>query len=150
VVPGGRVDVTLESQERKIAVEVAVNSNTAHEIENLTKCLEAGFDYVVSVSPFPNVTRNIERSAQRAFSAELFEKLRFFSLEEFFGWTADLAAKDAEARPPAGDGTKVIAGRRVRLHYVEMSPEDRRKLEEEQIETIADLVNKNRTTICAI
>jgi len=144
-VPGGRVDVTLESRERKIAVEVAVNSNTAHEIENLTKCLEAGFDFVVSASPLDNVIRNIERSARKAFAPEQLAKLRFFSHEEFSAWLAELAEADAQAKPPVAEQPRVIAGRRVRLQYREMSPEERRKMEAEQIEAIADLVNKNRS-----
>lgn len=144
-VPGGRVDVTLESGMRKIAVEVAVNSNTAHEIENLTKCLEAGFDFVVSVSPSDKVTRNIERSARKAFSPEQLEKLRFFSPSEFFAWLEELAEEDAKTALPPSDQTRVIGGRRVRVNYVEMPPEERRRLEAEQIEAIADLVNKNRS-----
>jgi hypothetical protein len=144
VVAGGRADLTLETRDRRIAVEVAVNSNTAHEIENLTKCLAAGFDFVVSVAPLANVRENIERAARKEYSEEVLSKLLFLSPDELLTWLAEVAAAD-RTNATLSDQPKIIAGRRVRVRHVEVSPEERRRIEAEQLEVISDLVNKNRS-----
>ncbi len=143
-VPGGRVDLSLTSRQRRIAVEVAVRSNTAHEMENLTKCLRAGFPVVVSVSPDPNVLDNIRVAAKKAFKAD-YKKLRFLSPEQLILWLTDLADEDAKEDSPPEENTRVAAGRKFRVRHSEASPEERRKLEAEQIEVIANLVNRNRS-----
>lgn len=142
-VPGGRVDVTLESRQRRIAIEVAVNSNTAHEIGNLTKCLEAGFDWVVSVAPLVNVRLNIEKAAAKTFTPDQLQKLKFFSSDALIEWLDDLAYDDGDAPPPPEE-VKIIGGRKVKIKTREISPEERRRTEAEQIEAIADIVNRNR------
>ena len=46
----GHVDVTLEKDGRRIAIEISVSARLEHEVGNLTKCLGAGFDIAVLVS----------------------------------------------------------------------------------------------------
>ena len=145
-VAGGRADLTLESRNRRIAVEVAVNTNTAHEIENLTKCVDAGFDFIVSVAPLANVRENIERAARKEYSEAILSKLRFLSPDELLTWLSELAAADRASTAPS-DQPRIIAGRRVRVRHMEVSPEERRRIEAEQLEEIADLVNKNRSKL---
>ena len=145
-IAGGRADLALESRSRRVAVEVAINPNTAHEIENLTKCLEAGFDFVISVAPLVNVRENIEKAARKAYSDEAISKLRFFSPDELIAWLSELAAAD-RANPAPSDQTRIIGGRRVRVTHTEFSPEERRRIEAEQLEGIADIVNKNRSKL---
>jgi len=146
-VPDGRVDLTLESRARRIAVEVAVNSNTAHEIDNLAKCLSAGFDHVVSVSPLENMRSNISKAAAKAFPEDALAKLRFLSNVETLAWLAEFAEADSAASVPAPESTKIIAGRRVRVRQIEVTADERRKIEAEQIEVIADLVSKNQSNL---
>jgi hypothetical protein len=44
---GGLVDVSLEKDERRIAVEISVTTTAEWELHNVRKCLEAGYDTVV-------------------------------------------------------------------------------------------------------
>jgi len=46
----GHVDVALERDDLKIAVEISVSTNAEHELQNVIKCLNAGFDHVLAVS----------------------------------------------------------------------------------------------------
>ena len=62
----GFADAALQKGGRRIAVEVAAQSSTAQEMHNLTKCLGAGFDFVVSVSPAGSVRKNIRRANREA------------------------------------------------------------------------------------
>jgi hypothetical protein len=47
---GGRVDVALRRGGTSIAVEIALTLNLDHEVENVRKCLAAGFGLVAAVS----------------------------------------------------------------------------------------------------
>src|SRR5208337_2000273 len=129
-------DLVVEKARLRIAIEVAVNSNTAHEIENLQKCAEANADFIISVSPHENVRAHIAKAAARTFDSEMLTKVRFESPEALILWLGDISEKNPEIVPPGGQQSRIIAGRKVRTRYVEMSPEERRKKEAEEIEVI--------------
>jgi hypothetical protein len=143
VVEGGRIDLVIQTVRSRIAVEVAVNSNTAHEIENLQKC--AGMEVIVSVSPHPNVRENIAKAASRAFDSAMLAKMRFEAPESLIQWLQEIAATEAAVVPPDAPKTKIIAGRKVQTRHLEMSPEERKKKEAEELEIIADLL-RNRSS----
>ncbi len=142
VVKGGRIDLVIENSRRRIAVEVAVHSNTAHEIENLAKCADAKPDSIVSVSPDESTRRNIAKAAERTFDADMLAKLRFDAPESLLQWLREIAETEAAIIPPGVPKPHIIAGRKVQVKHVEMSPEERRKKEAEQIEIIAELLRK--------
>ena len=142
VVPDGRIDLVIEKAHLRIAIEVAVNSNTAHEIENLQKCLEPNPSFVVSVSPHENVRDNIAKAAARKFDAETLAKIRFEPPEAVIEWMREISETIPADVAPDAPKTKTIAGRKVRIRQVEMSPEERRKKEAEELEIIADLLRK--------
>jgi len=143
VVPDGRIDLVIESARCRLAVEVAVHSNTAHEIENLQKCFRSNPDFVISVSPYENVRCNIAKSAAQSFEPEMLEKMRFDAPEAFLEWLRQMAQTQEEDAEPDTPRTRIIAGRKVQTRHTEMSFEERRKKEEEHIEIIADLL-RNR------
>ena len=124
----------------RIAIEVAVNSNTAHEIENLKKCAEAKADFVISVSPYENVRVCIAEAAARTFDSETLAKLRFESPDAVILWLREIAETNPEIVSPGVQQPRIIAGRKVRTRHVEMSPEERRRKEAEEIEVIAELL----------
>lgn len=47
----GSVDILLERDETTVACEIGVSSTPDHELQNVQKCLSAGFNCVVSVIP---------------------------------------------------------------------------------------------------
>ena len=61
----GSVDVALEKGSRRIACEVSVTTDPAHEVGNVQKCLAAGFETVVLISSEKKV---FDRGAARAWS----------------------------------------------------------------------------------
>ena len=142
VVPDGRIDLVIEKAHLRIAIEVAVNSNTAHEIENLQKCLEPNPSFVVSVSPHENVRENIAKAAARKFDSETLAKIRFEPPEAVIQWMREISETIPADVAPDAPKTKTIGGRKVRIRQVEMSPEERRKKEAEELEVIADLLRK--------
>ena len=85
---------------------------------------------------------NIEKAAKKKFSKAEVKKLRFFTPESMSAWLEELADEDAESAGPPPEEIKRIGGRAVRIKHRETSSEERRKVESEQIEVIADLVKK--------
>lgn len=139
-VEGGRIDLVIQTLRMRIAIEVAVHSNTAQEIDNLAKCVESRMDVILSISPDENVRANIEKAARRKFDSETFAKLRFEAPEVFLQWMREVAGQEQAIIPPDAPKTRTVAGRKVRVRHVEMSPEERRKQEAEEFEVIEDLL----------
>jgi len=57
----------------------------------------------------------------------------------------ELSEEDSDFTAPPPEEIKRIGGRSVRIKHREASPEERRKVEAEQIEVIASLVKKERS-----
>ena len=47
----GSVDVALERDGRAVACEISVSTNPEQELGNIQKCLAAGFETVLVISP---------------------------------------------------------------------------------------------------
>ncbi|MBL9144137.1 MAG: type IV secretion system DNA-binding domain-containing protein [Verrucomicrobiaceae bacterium] len=139
----GRVDLVLQRGRLRIGIEVAVNSNTSHELDNLRKGLEESFNFVVSVSPLPNVMENIRRAAQKALPADDLARLLFMLPEDLVAWLSDQAREPVEDRP----SEKRVAGRRVLIKHAELSPEERRRIEEESLAAVAEAIRRRCSTV---
>ncbi len=82
----GRIDVSLESETEKIAVEVSVTNEADYEVQNIRKCLTAGYAPVALIASDRRHLDKIGRKAEAELSPEDFGKIRFFSPEEFHAW----------------------------------------------------------------
>lgn len=62
----GYVDVALEREGYRVAVEISVTTSVEHELKNAQKCLEAGYDLVIlcaaDAGHLGNVARAVEES----------------------------------------------------------------------------------------
>ena len=73
----GKVDVSLEKEERKIACEISVSSATEYELGNIQKCIAAGYETVVVLSNDPKTLGKIQRKAETELEPATCERLRF-------------------------------------------------------------------------
>lgn len=101
----GRVDVVLERQDLRIAVEVAVANSPAEVADAVVKDVAAGFDHVVVVSPDADLLRRSEASAAEALPKKAREKVRFVFTDGLSAFLDGLG----------GAGTERPAGYRVRI-----------------------------------
>ena len=76
------VDVGLTKDDVKVAVEISSTSRPEQEIQNIRKCLEAGYDYVITVCHDDKGLQAIKKDVKRIFSAREKEKIRVCSTEE--------------------------------------------------------------------
>ncbi len=89
----GMVDIALEREGVRIACEITVTTSADHEIENLDKCLRAGFTHVAAVASDPKRLRKIEQLAAKKFSKTDRAKLHFFAPDDLFAFIEGIQAK---------------------------------------------------------
>ena len=82
----GHVDVSLERNGISIGCEISVSTSPTHELNNLSKCLAAGFSYAVLLSSEERLLRNAERRFVPELSAEQRDRVRFLTPDEFIHW----------------------------------------------------------------
>jgi len=76
------VDVELRKDGMKVAIEIASTSRPKQEIGNLTKCLEAGYDYILSVSPDIKRLAQLKTEAKKAFAFKERQRIRFYHSDQ--------------------------------------------------------------------
>ena len=72
------VDVGLRKEDIRIAIEISSTSKVNYEIQNIRKCFEAGYDYVLSVCEEEKTINLIKKEARKNFTHKEREKLRFY------------------------------------------------------------------------
>ena len=105
----GRVDVMLSRGSRKIAVEISVTTGRDWELQNVEKCLSAGYEEVLVVSTNERHLKSLARFIPPNLDDTMRDKVRYFSPEEFIWYLAqDTASATAESE-------KTVLGYKVRV-----------------------------------
>ena len=73
------VDVGLSKDDVRVAVEVSSTTKAGHEMQNIRKCLEAGYDYAVSVCSEEKQLSSLKKEAKKSLSPRELERVRFFA-----------------------------------------------------------------------
>jgi hypothetical protein len=110
----GAVDVALRRDGVSIACEISVTTSPDHELENVQKCLSAGFDYVALVSTERTTLKKIEEVVSAELNDAQRERVLFVTPEDLFAFLEGLEAAGA------GD-EKTVQGYKVttRLHPID-------------------------------
>ena len=59
----GHVDVALERDDLRLAVEISVSTSVEHELKNIRKCTDAGFDQIACLSCDPTALKVLRQAA---------------------------------------------------------------------------------------
>jgi hypothetical protein len=118
----GKIDVALENDTCRIAVEIARTNTVDYELSNIQKCLAAGFDHVVILSKDPGHLRRIRLVAEEALDARSAIRLHFLDPEQLGVLLGSLPA----ATPALGPKDRMIKGYRVTTAINETSPSEAR------------------------
>jgi len=122
---GGQVDVSLRKPQRTIACEISITTPNANEIENVRKCIAAGYEFVALLSPDAKRIAGLERAIVPTLTESEQAKVRFFSTPDaLFSFIEELDAKDSNRE-------KTVRGYRVKMsHQIidKTSKEDRTKM----------------------
>lgn len=135
----GRVDVALEARSLRIACEIA-NTNTAqYEIQNIQKCLAAGFDEVVVISSDKKHLSNIRKNAESVIADSLFSRVHFLEPELFH-----LFLEKLNSETNADSKDQKVKGYRVNVSFKDTSEADEEIREQAITEILKNAEVRNK------
>ncbi len=114
----GAVDVALTKGDLRIACEISVTTPTAHEFQNLTKCLQAGYSHVVMVSDDRGHLDAIQTKAREELDGSVLGQVSFMLPKEFFAFI------ESQERAATQEPSK-IRGYRVSVSRADLDPKRR-------------------------
>lgn len=98
----GKIDVSLEREDLRVAVEISVTTRPDYELNNIQKCLAAGYVPVVILAGRRHL-ENIRKKAEEAFDEAELEKVLFLEPDEFNSFLESIPAeKERQGRRVKG------------------------------------------------
>lgn len=124
----GKVDVGLHRDELKIACEISVTNTPEHEVQNIQKCLTAGYLLVFMISNDSKHLAAIRSLTVSKIDQLLHHRLYFVSKEDFTNQLDLLLAQQSQPKEVRAKGY------RVKLNYTgSQDPEGQKKTLKEVI-----------------
>jgi len=114
----GSVDVSLEKDSRSIACEISVSSTVELELGNIQKCLAAGYERVIAISPDRKFLGQLRKTAESDLAKDTRDKVLFMSPDEFVAW---LEGQEAQAAAK----TETVRGYRVKVQYTPLAEREK-------------------------
>lgn len=107
---GGRVDVGLERDGKRIACEIAITTEDIHELHNIEKCLRAGYDPVIVCSSVKQNLKAIRNLVVEKLNSADQNKIQYFEPDELFLYLNNEALQELP-------GETRVKGYRVKVKY---------------------------------
>jgi hypothetical protein len=104
----GRVDIALRKGERKVACEICITTSPEHELDNIQKCLAAGFDQVLAVSQDKKAVKLMKSMLEGSLEKGQAERVRVCTTDELFDVLDALEAQSAQSQ-------QTVRGYRVKV-----------------------------------
>ncbi len=127
---GGRVDVGLERDGKRIACEISVTTGDTQELHNIEKGLKAGYDPVIVCSPEKKNLEAIRKLAAEKLPPTDQGKILLFEPEELFAFLDEQITQEAKSE-------QRIKGYRVKVEYRAMSESEKKQKREAVAQVIA-------------
>ncbi len=112
---GGRVDALLIKDTLSIACEVSVTNSIDYEVQNIQKCILAGYSHICMVSESNIHLKNIKKRTKEHISKEAFKKVRFMPPQEIAKFLDSFEKKKQKKR---------VRGYRVKSNYTDVQGND--------------------------
>ena len=105
-VGGGGVDLLLERDEHRIAVEFSATTGVTHETQNILKCLVGDYSHIALVSADPRKLEQVAEKLRGHISEASFARLGFYEVEPFLDYLRTLPKPTASNSSPAPKSKK--------------------------------------------
>jgi hypothetical protein len=127
----GFVDVALERDDFKLAVEISVTTGIEHELQNVLKCLAAGFDLVVLVVSEKKALGKARTEVAAAVLEQDAARVRVLSPDELVGLLDGLEADRKSTE-------QTVAGYKVKVKYTPTEGDEA----QQKRQSIGDVIGK--------
>lgn len=131
----GSVDVALEKDTRAIACEISVTSTVEYELDNIQKCLAAGFEQVILVSAERKTLSKAKEKASASFKAEDFVRVQFLTPEELVSFIEELDAQES-------GGEENVRGYKVNVNFRSVSENEKKSRKQAIGQTILQALKR--------
>jgi hypothetical protein len=121
----GRVDVGLERGTEKLACEISVTTNDEHELQNIEKCFQAGYQKVLICTP--------EKKRIDSLKKLISEKLEQAQIDNIFFMLPDdlyIFFEQQIKEKPKQSSEKIVRGYRVKIEYNDLSDAEKKQKRE--------------------
>ena len=121
----GRVDVSLERGNEKIACEISVTTKDEHELQNIVKCFRAGYQKILICTP--------EKKRIDSLKNLISERLESAQSDNIFLILPDdlyLFFEQHTKEEPKQSTEKIVKGYRVKIEYNEISDAEKKQKRE--------------------
>jgi hypothetical protein len=112
---GGRVDIALLRNELSIAVEISVTNTLDYEVQNIQKCIDAGYTNICMLSESMVHLKNIKKRANKTIEKAMLKKVSYLMPLEFAKYLDGFTEK--KPRPQ----NKRVRGYRVKAHHLDIA-----------------------------
>jgi hypothetical protein len=128
---GGRgVDVALRKGETTIACEITVTTDQEHEVGNLLKCLVAGYQHVVALSPDARRLGRLRKVAEPRIPEADRSRVHFFMPEALFSFLQELEVQQLNKE-------QTVRGYKVKTSFRTLSEDEERARREAVSQVVA-------------
>ena len=131
----GRVDVSLERNGRKIACEISVTSTSEQELSNIEKCLRAGYEKIILLSPKRKTLQKAKKLVTQRLEKSDREKVLFFGPEDLFLYLEKEAATEISKE-------ERVKGYRVKVRYKPVEEEEKKTKREAIAKVILEAMRR--------
>ncbi|REE80679.1 type IV secretion system coupling TraD/TrwB family protein [Lutibacter oceani] len=107
---GGKVDVGISKSNVRIGIEVSVTNTIDYEVQNLTKCIDDGFNLIYMISESKIHLKNIEKRAKEIIEKKHLKKIFFFQSIELIDYLDAIETEDEKK-------VEKVNGWRVNVNY---------------------------------
>jgi len=131
----GRVDVGLERDGNKLAIEISVTTGDTQELHNIEKCIKAGYDPIIVCSSKKKNLEAIRKTIVDKLPIEEQRKMLFFEPDELFLYLDEQTAKEVSRE-------ERVKGYRVKVQYQAVSDADKKMKREAVAQVIGQALRR--------
>ena len=131
----GRVDVALKRDDISIACEISITTTAEHELGNVEKCLIAGYDEVLVISPDPKHLKRIKVYVQKHLESGYKDRVRFMDTEGVIEHLEKLEATSAARE-------ETVRGYKVKVTHKRVDPREREERRKEISKVISSSLKR--------
>jgi len=121
----GRVDVGLERDGEKIACEISVTTNDDHEIKNIEKCFQSGYNKVLFCSPEKKRLEAIKKLVTEKLELKFSSNVFLFLPDEIILFFENEATNEIRQQ-----SENIVKGYRVKVEYKTISEAQKKEKQE--------------------
>ena len=145
-VGSGSVDLLLERDDHRIAVEFSSTTGVTHETQNILKCVVGDFTHIAFLSAEPRKLVQVAAMLRGRIAEPLFARLGFYEVETFLDYLRALPKPSAAAVSPAAKSKKPserkMMGWTVTTETREQTPEEEAEAKAEMLRALGEALRK--------